>query len=64
MFFMNFDITVLWLDQNMVVIDKAFAKKWRPMYLPKKPAQYVVELHQEMFEKYQIGDQLFLKSIN
>ena len=62
MFFMNFDIAVLWLDPNLVVIDKAIAKKWRPIYLPKKPAQYVVELHCQMYDEYQVGDHLALRS--
>ena len=58
MMFMNYDITVLWLDKNMVVIDKVLAKKWAPYYASKKPAQYVVELHQSRFSEYSIGDEL------
>ena len=60
MMFMDYDITVLWLDKQMVVIDKVLAKKWVPFYFPKKPAQYVVELHQSKFSEYSIGDQLIL----
>jgi uncharacterized membrane protein (UPF0127 family) len=60
MMFMNYDITVLWLDKQMVIIDKVLAKKWVPFYFPKKPAQYVVELHQSKFSEYSIGDQLIL----
>jgi len=62
MLFMNFDITVLWLDKGLKVVDKALAKKWRPLYLPDKPAQYVVELHQTQFDYYAVGDQLLLES--
>ena len=58
MMFMNYDITVLWLDKEMVVIDKVLAKKWAPYYVPKKPAQFVVELHHSKFSDYSIGDQL------
>lgn len=58
MFFMKYDITVLWLDKNMVVVDKALAKKWHPYYAPKKPAQYILELHESKFPEYAIGDQL------
>ena len=60
MAFMNYDITVLWLDKNLVIVDKALAKRWRPMYVPSKPAQYVVELHQELFSKFNVGDKLIL----
>jgi uncharacterized membrane protein (UPF0127 family) len=58
MMFMNYDITVLWLDKDGVVVDKALAKRWRPFYQPQQPAQYVVELHQERFDDYAIGDRL------
>ncbi len=60
MMFMNYDITVLWLDKQMVIIDKVLAKKWFPFYIPKKPAQYVVELNQSKFSEYSIGDKLIL----
>ena len=60
MMFMNYDITVLWLDKQMVVIDKVLAKKWVPIYIPKKPAQYIIELHHSKFSEYSIGDRLVL----
>ncbi len=60
MMFMNYDISALWLDKNMVVVDKVLAKKWMPMYCPKKPAQYVVELHSSKFSEYSIGDKLIV----
>lgn len=62
MLFMNFNITVLWLDSNLRVIDKALAKKWRPLYLPQKPAQFVVELHQNKYDNFAIGDKLIFES--
>lgn len=62
MLFMNFNITVLWLDKDLKVVDKALAKKWRPVYLPDKPAQYVVELHPSQFDNYAVGDQLMFES--
>jgi uncharacterized membrane protein (UPF0127 family) len=64
MMFMNYDITVLWLDKKMVVIDKVLAKKWALYYAPKNPAQYVVELHHSKFSEYSIGDKLILLNEN
>ena len=64
MFFMQYDITALWLDKNLVVVDKALAKRWRPMYVPKKPAQFVVELHRDHYSKFTIGDQLILSDVS
>ena len=64
MLFMNYDITVLWLDKNMIVVDKTLAKKWVPVYIPKKPAKFVLELHSSKFSEYQIGDQFELGDEN
>ena len=60
MMFMNYDITVLWLDRQMVIVDKVLARKWVPIYIPKKPAKYVVELHHSKFSEYSIGEKLIL----
>ena len=60
MMFMNYDITVLWLDKQMAVVDKVLARKWFPIYIPKKPAQFVIELHHSKFSEYSIGDKLIL----
>jgi uncharacterized membrane protein (UPF0127 family) len=60
MLFMNYDITVLWLDKDWVVVDKVLAKKWAPIYIPKKPAQFILELHYSKFSEYSIGDKLEL----
>lgn len=61
MLFMFYDITVLWLDKNMVIVDKVIAKKWAPFYMPKQPAQYVVELHHSKFPEYSVGDKLIFR---
>ena len=60
MMFMNYDITVLWLDKQMAIVDKVLARKWAPIYISKKPAQYVMELHHSKFSEYSIGDKLIL----
>ena len=60
MFFMNYDITVLWLDKDLVIVDKALAKKWHPYYAPETPAQYVVELHVARYSEYLVGETLAL----
>jgi len=59
MMFMHFDLTILWLDKNKVVVDKVLAKKWFPFYFPKKRAKYILELHASQFSEYTIGDELF-----
>ncbi|NWG05490.1 MAG: DUF192 domain-containing protein [Chloroflexi bacterium] len=56
MFFVAFDLTVLWVNTEMKVVDKVLAKSWHPMYVSKKPAKYVIEIHPERWGDFEIGD--------
>ncbi|MCA0453097.1 MAG: DUF192 domain-containing protein [Chloroflexi bacterium] len=58
MLFMFFSIGVVWLDASGKVVDKCFAKPWRPAYAPKSPAQYFLEAKPGILEKVKIGDVL------
>lgn len=63
MFFMNFNISVFWLDADFCVVDKSIAKKWHPFYIPKNNAKYVLEAHTNKFSNFNIGDQLSFEEI-
>ena len=58
MMFMRYDIAAIWLDKDLVVVEKVLAKKWKPYYAPKRPAQYVVEAHPSQLSAFSVGDQL------
>jgi uncharacterized membrane protein (UPF0127 family) len=58
MAFMNFDITVVWIDQNLRVVDVVKAHKWQLFYFPKKSATYVLETHPGRITDFSIGDTL------
>jgi uncharacterized membrane protein (UPF0127 family) len=58
MFFMNFDIAVIWLNSSMLVVDKTIAKKWHPYYAPKNSALYTLELHPSKISDFNINDQV------
>lgn len=58
MLFMRFSIGVIWLDSEGKVVDKQFAKPWRPAYAPKAPAQYFIEANATVLERVKIGDRL------
>ena len=62
MMFMNYDITVLWLNKEMVVVDKVLAKRWKLYYGPKEPAQYILEIHASRYDDFAVGDQLIAES--
>ena len=58
MLFVSFDLNVVWINTDMIVVDKVIAKPWRPAYLSAKPARYVLEIHPNRWEDYQIGDRV------
>jgi uncharacterized membrane protein (UPF0127 family) len=58
MFFMFFNISVIWLDASGKVVDKKLAKVWRPAYAPSAPAQHFLEANPEVLDRVQIGDVL------
>jgi uncharacterized membrane protein (UPF0127 family) len=58
MFFMNFDIAVIWLDNQLRVVDAKIARKWQPMLGPIAPARYILETHPDRISDFNIGDQI------
>lgn len=56
MFFVSFDLAVVWINSNMQVVDKVLAKSWKPAYFSKQPAKYVLEVHPDRWGDFQIGD--------
>ena len=63
MLFVSFDLTVVWINSDMQVVDKVLAKTWRLAYFSKKPAQYVLEIHPERWGDYEIGDTVQFKNV-
>lgn len=58
MFFVPFDLTVVWINSQMTVVDKILAKSWKPAYFPKSDAKYTLEIHPDRWADYEIGDQV------
>ena len=58
MLFVPFDLNVIWINMDMTVVDKVIAKPWRPAYLSAQPARYVLEIHPDRWDEYQIGDKV------
>jgi uncharacterized membrane protein (UPF0127 family) len=58
MFFMNFDIAVIWVNHDMRVVDACLAKRWNGVYAPKAPARYVIELPVKFLDHFLPGDQI------
>jgi uncharacterized membrane protein (UPF0127 family) len=62
MLFVSFDLAVIWINSDMKVVDKVLAKSWRPAYFSKQPARYVLEVHPDRWEEFQVGDRVQFKN--
>ncbi|HXF86208.1 MAG TPA: DUF192 domain-containing protein [Anaerolineales bacterium] len=62
MLFVFFDLAVFWINSEMNVVDRVLARSWRPAYFSKRPAKYVLELHPDRWDDYQIGDLVQFKN--
>lgn len=58
MLFVWIDLAIVWINNAQQVVDVQLARRWRPAYLPARPARYVLELSPERLDDFQIGDQL------
>lgn len=61
MLFVPFDLSVVWINADMQIVDKVLARPWRPAYFSKKPAKYALEVHPERWDEFQIGDRVQFK---
>lgn len=58
MFFMRFNIAVIWLDTERRVVDRKIAKVWRPYYAPRAAALFIIETHPDRLYDFEIGDKM------
>lgn len=58
MLFMAMDLAVVWINKKLEVVDVCLAQRWRPAYIPKKPACYVLETHPDRLADFNIGDKV------
>ena len=62
-FFVQFDLAVIWINSSMQVVDTVLAKSWRPAYFSRQPAKYVLEIHPERWGDFEIGDGVEFKDV-
>ena len=64
MMFVSFDLAVVWINTANEVVDVQLARSWKPAYLPKKAARYVLEMHASRLNKFRIGDKVKIEQEN
>lgn len=61
MFFVFFDLGVIWINSAGEVVDLCEAKKWITIKAPKKPARYILEVTPERLAEFKVGDQISIE---
>lgn len=52
------DLAVIWIDSSRVVVDLRLARRWRPIYVPERPARYILEVPAPRLSDFHLGDRL------
>jgi hypothetical protein len=63
MMFVWMDLAVVWINSAGEVVDVKLALRWRPAYIPKRPARYVLELVPERLNDFGVGDRVQIEEI-
>lgn len=58
MLFMNFPITVVWINLDNIVVDKKIAMPWHLMYASALPACSVIETNTKFFDEFFLGEKI------
>ena len=58
MFFVGMDLGIVWLNNNRKIVDIQLAESWKPMYKPKYPARYILEINPDRIPDFNLGDKL------
>lgn len=58
MFFVPFDLGVIWINNQYEVVDVAVVRRWIGLKSPKKPARYILEVTPERAHEFHVGDKL------
>jgi uncharacterized membrane protein (UPF0127 family) len=58
MLFVGMDLGVAWLDDSRKIVDIQLAESWKPLYTPRFPARYILEMHPSRLPEFEIGDEL------
>lgn len=57
------DLAVAWINTDREVVDVRLARRWRPAYLPRRPARYVLEMSPARLNDFRTGDEVSFKAL-
>ena len=63
MLFVYMNLAVIWINHEYKVVDKVLARSWRPAYAPRQPARYILEIHPDRLNEFNIGDRVEFQDV-
>jgi uncharacterized protein len=60
MFFVFFDLGVVWVTESGEVVHTCIAKPFRPYYAAPKPARYFIEAAPDIVSRVSVGDRVVI----
>lgn len=57
------DLAVAWIDNQYEVVDVRLARMWRPVYVPKRPCRYVLEMNPGRVSDFEVGDRVRFEEV-
>ncbi len=64
MMFVFCSIAAIWIDSAGTVVDCRLAKPFRPIYVPRAPAQYILEGPPAFLDIFQPGDKVEFETLS
>jgi len=63
MLFVFMDLAIIWINSGYTVVDTVLANSWRPAYIPRQAASYILEIHPSRLIEFTIGDQVEFQNV-
>ena len=58
------NLSVIWIDSKHQVADVQLARRWRPIYIPARPAQYVLEISAQRIADFRVGERVTIRGVS
>ncbi len=58
-----FDLTIVWINSDMLVVDIRKARSWWSVCVPQFPAKYILEISVDTLCDFRVGDEVFFEEI-
>ena len=63
MLFVPMDLAVIWINSAYTVVETVLARSWRPAYVPRHAARYILEIAPSRLNEFTVGDQVEFKNV-